>query len=197
MRATMSILGLYNYDETLFDNFQLPWYNTYNEAGEVSGTVVLDSSILVPNLCAELAELEVLYPNPDTMKEMIGHWSKKNVANWSKIFAAMEEKYDPLENYSRHDKFEHESGNQSGDSGNVQNTVSGYNTEELVNRDASRTGAEGWSHNEDTNIGYSHGNIGVTTSQRMLESEITLRRNNNVYDMIIEDFAERFCLRVY
>lgn len=41
------------------------------------------------------------------------------------------------------------------------------------------------------------GNIGVTTTQFMLESEMQLRANFNVYNYIVESFKSRFCLLVY
>lgn len=41
-----------------------------------------------------------------------------------------------------------------------------------------------------------HGNIGVTTSQQMLESEIKLRYFN-IYDAIAELFKEDFCILIY
>ena len=42
-----------------------------------------------------------------------------------------------------------------------------------------------------------HGNIGVTTSQQMLESELLLRTKYYIMDIIINDFISKFCLRVY
>lgn len=41
-----------------------------------------------------------------------------------------------------------------------------------------------------------HGNIGVTTSQQMLESELEIRKFN-IYDYIADLFAAEFLLRVY
>lgn len=42
-----------------------------------------------------------------------------------------------------------------------------------------------------------HGNIGVTTSQQMLESELEVAPKLNIYDYIVRDFKQRFCLLVY
>ena len=41
------------------------------------------------------------------------------------------------------------------------------------------------------------GNIGVTTSQQMLEQEIEVSAKLNVIKMIVDSFKERFCLLVY
>lgn len=41
------------------------------------------------------------------------------------------------------------------------------------------------------------GNIGVTTSQQMLEQEIEIAAKLNVMDMIVQSFKNRFCILVY
>ena len=62
--ATLSILGLYRYDPTLFDNFQIP--------------TALDKTVLIDNLLLECAELEVLYPDLDFLKFIIGRWRERS-----------------------------------------------------------------------------------------------------------------------
>lgn len=47
-----------------------------------------------------------------------------------------------------------------------------------------------------TRTGRAHGNIGVTTSQQMIQSERDLVVFN-LYDVIAESFIENFCLMVY
>ena len=42
-----------------------------------------------------------------------------------------------------------------------------------------------------------HGNIGVTTSQQMLEQELEVAPKLNIMNIIIESFKNRFCLLVY
>ena len=52
-------------------------------------------------------------------------------------------------------------------------------------------------HSEDTKrTGRAHGNIGVTTSQQMLESEIEIARFN-LYDEISNLFLSEFCVYTY
>ena len=50
---------------------------------------------------------------------------------------------------------------------------------------------------EITRENHTSGNIGVTTSQQMLEQEIEVAAKLNVMKMIVESFKERFCLTVY
>lgn len=97
-------------------------------------------------------------------------------------------------------------------------TVAGYNTNDLTNREKNDTinsveshdtreintqmehsdeaNANGQNTHESQHTGRVHGNIGVTTSQQMLEAEREVVKFN-VYDYIINDFKNRFCLLIY
>ena len=48
-----------------------------------------------------------------------------------------------------------------------------------------------------THTGRVSGNIGVTTSQQMIESELRLRLGYNLYDIIADEFKRRFCILIY
>ena len=51
--------------------------------------------------------------------------------------------------------------------------------------------------NYNSNIEYiehTHGNIGVTTNQQMINAEIELRLNNQMLNLIIDDFASEICI---
>lgn len=93
--ATLSPLGLYEWDNTLFDLMQIP--------------SALNRDTLIKNLIAETAELEVLYPNPVVLKNLIGVWSNKQIDIWNRLYATTQYEYDPIENYNRY-----ETGNDSG-----------------------------------------------------------------------------------
>lgn len=49
----------------------------------------------------------------------------------------------------------------------------------------------------ETFTSYIHGNIGVTTSQQMLESELALSPKINTINYIVNSFKMRFCILVY
>lgn len=85
--GNMSPLGLYEWDSTLFDLFVIP--------------DALDKPTLINNLLSETAELEVLYPNPTVLKNLIGVWSYKNLDVWNRLYATTQYEYDPIENYNR------------------------------------------------------------------------------------------------
>ena len=71
-------------------------------------------------------------------------------------------------------------------------------TKQETDSTTTRTG----SGSEDTtgtveHVGRVHGNIGVTTSQQMLQSELDLVPQLNIINYIISSFKSRFCILVY
>ena len=82
LRSKISVLGLYTADNTLFDNLVLP-----------DG---VDKDTLIAEIISECADLEVLYPDSDYMKMLIGYWSGGMLDNWQKMFDALGQNYDPL-----------------------------------------------------------------------------------------------------
>lgn len=90
MGATLSILGLYNYDNTVFDFMSYP-----------DGFTDEQKKTLTDNILVECAELEFLYPNPIVAKNIIGIWSRKEKPYWDRIYSAAQLEYNPIENYRR------------------------------------------------------------------------------------------------
>ena len=250
--VNLSPLGLYNWDQTIFDLMQIPQ--------------ALDRNTLVQNLLAETAELEVLYPNPVVFKNLVAVWSAKQIDIWNRLYATTQYEYNPIENYNRYEtgsdsgtgrtthsgtdtttentthggtdtrtidrdmggsdtnsgtgKDEHyiagfdsqASGNNDGlvkqtrDEAENSNTIQYGSTEDVVDALAhgetiAKTG--GMTHGEQvatTNEGehelHAHGNIGVTTTQKLIREQRQIDLFN-VYDIIIEDFKMRFCVLVY
>lgn len=222
MAGTLSLLGLYTHDDTLFDNLVLP-----------NG---IDRENLIDNLLAETAELEILYPNYSFMKAMIGVWSKKELPIWEKQYATTQLDYNPIENYDRQESWttsengnrmnttEGEStftgsteGTDSGSmSGEENHSKSAYNSSTFTPTEKtartqeethtaeqtsdSTTSTSGKTNEQNTvnstHTSRTHGNIGVTTSQQMIEEE---RRvvEFNIIDYIVDSFKRRFCLLIY
>ena len=282
----LSVLGLYKSDSGLFSEMVYP-----------SGFSEDEKQTTVGNILAECAELECLFPDPDTMKTMIGLWSKLNISVWERIFTASQLEYNPIENYNRteletisDDRTDTHSGNDINKlSGTDTETTSASNTQTNTGTDTHTTSEthsgtdthttsetnsgtdtttnsitaydsnseyvhdksallHGHSKSGSDAIDYGHavsgsdallhghtiadngsgssstsygktetithgekivhedditrnnhtsGNIGVTTSQQMLEQEIEVSAKLNVIKMIVESFKERFCLLVY
>lgn len=224
MTGTMSVLGLYHWDNTLFSLLTLP-----------EG---LDKDTLVDFILAECSDLEILYPNPEVLKGLIGVWSATEQYTWGKLYATMQLQYNPIDNYDRTETrtlASQAAGNStdggtdtvtsadtgtdttSGNSTNL-NQVKAFDTaantftdkeKDTVNNSGSttygktntnttrygHTNNNAYSKNDTENI-RAYGNIGVTTTQQMIEQERDIAKFN-IYQVILEEFKQRFCLLVY
>ena len=86
------------------------------------------------------------------------------------------------------------------DSGTTTATGTGTSNSTVDNSDTEkRTETEGHSFTDRKNITASriHGNIGVTTSQQMLESEVALRMKHDFFNTVYEDIANTLLKPIY
>lgn len=112
--ANLSILGLYYNDSSIWDLMQFPEEFTDEQ-----------KQTTINSIMAECAELEILYPNPTVMKNMIGLWSKKEIPYWSRIYKASLLEYNPIENYRRNETESIEDDRTEQHSGSDTSTASG------------------------------------------------------------------------
>lgn len=171
MKATMTIAGLYNYNPTIFNNLHLP-------QGVNLETVIF-------HICEECGFLEILFPNPDYLKESIDAWSKGMLHGWTRFWNAVNFDYEPLYNYDRTETVTEKT------DGTATGARTAFNEDAFKNTDKSTSSAD---RNMETRA---YGNIGVTTSQQMLEAELDVTRKLNVYKHIARDFKEKYCVLVY
>lgn len=218
MTATLSILGLYDYDPTIFDLMTLP-------AG-------IDKDQVRDNILIQGADFEVLYPDPVFMKQAIKRWADKWYFTFERWEKALSIKYDPLYNYDRYEEYTDtgtettsDQRNSTGTSGatssgsvngsnSTTNTISAYdaatmreNTGQSVthgatdtsNTSSNMTSNDSGSGKKDTTLKHTahlYGNIGVVSSQQMLQAELEVARFNLI-DNITDVFKTEFCLLVY
>ena len=135
---------------------------------------------------------------------------------WNRLYVAFTKDYDPIENYNMEqvETPDIEKGRTKKESTNISTTntsessTHGFNsaTAVPVNEGSVTSVVEG---DEDDNVVSEtetetgtreltrHGNIGVTTSQQMLESEIKLRNAYTFVDGIMHDVDVTMCLLIY
>lgn len=237
--AFLTLIGLYNYDNTLFADLTLP-----------DG---LDRDICINTMLMRSGEFEIMYPDANFMKAQIAMWSRRHLRTFQKWVDALSITYNPLENYDRMEEYidthkdaevRQESGENASTADNnttgARNTnvsdtqaivsdvtekqVSAYDssiyvpsekdsrsssaTQGTQTSDVSNTGSHtsgggtysnGGVTNREGSVEHEarlHGNIGVTTSQQMLQAELDVQRFN-LYDNIADLFVEEFCIMVY
>lgn len=95
--AVLSLLGLYKWDDSLFDDMAFP-----------EGFTSDDKNTFTDNLLMECAEMEVIYSNWTFMKGAIKAWSIKELPTWERIYKASLLEYNPIENYNRTENTNHQ-----------------------------------------------------------------------------------------
>lgn len=192
--AKITLQGMENYakavEKSIFDSFTLP-----------DG---IDTETVQDSIMFEAGDFGVVYADLDYMIDAIGMWCKKWNYTFAKWLKAISVEYEPLENYRRTEHWD-DTGSNSGNSkttGSNQNDykVTTYENDTLHQRDrtndtgTSNTDASGTYANKRDGLAY--GNIGVTTSQQMLEAELEVARWNLI-EQITDMFIRDFCILVY
>ena len=178
MRATVSRLGLYNYNSSIFDGMALP--SAFDRTG------------VIDYIFMECAELELLYPEFDIMKELINRWSRARLHSWERLYQSTVQKYNMIHNYDRYEDWT-DNGNASS-KGDASQSKAAYNSNSMARTDATTT--TGTTTNASTHHGHLYGNIGVVTAATMLTEERKLA-TYDVYAAIAQEFKERFCNLIY
>lgn len=197
-KSTMTLIGLYRWDSNLFKNLTLP-----------DG---LDRETAINSILLRAGDFEVMYPDFDFMEEMIGVISKKWQRTFQKWYEALQLEYNPIENYDRHEdwtdtdnrKTDSTSSDTSQASSQTDTAVTTYDSDTYhpdnqskSNQSASSNGKDSTTDNgQSIHTGHTHGNIGVTTSQQMLEAELKLQEWN-LYEHIADIFVRELCIPVY
>lgn len=120
MQARLSIMGLYLYDNTIFDGFTVPSVNKnlFSNDVEVNNLFTFDKEKFLEKLLFECADMSCVYTNPATVKQMISVWSQFYNYNWSKLMTTAALKYNPIWNVDANVRNE-DSETQTGETGNT------------------------------------------------------------------------------
>lgn len=182
--AMISILALYNYDSEIFDQMELP---------EDADRQTIIDKILIDN-----AELSMVYTEPETVKMLIGNWSKIHSPNWERILEALAAEYSPIENYDRYETFTDTGSSSTQQSTGTTRKVAGWNNDSaLTPSEGVDSSGSGSASNTNTRTGHLHGNIGVTTAQQMVTEEVKLRSTITLAEVISKNFKNNFCIQIY
>lgn len=195
----VTLATIYNFDPSIFDGVEFP--------------ANLSSQDFVNTLLMQCGEMPVLYSSPPLLKSLISTWSNVSQYTWKHLSETLAAEYNPIENYDRKEEWEDTSTNTSRYTNSANNTSSGSTKEQVygynnLQNPADNSASTSSSTSADTSDsagtgtsagsrkGRAHGNIGVTTTQEMLESERRVAMFN-FYDTVVRDFQRRFLIWVY
>ena len=176
----------------------------------------LAKDTLTNNILLQGGDFEVLYSDPFFLQNAISIWADREAATFKRWVDALAIEYAPIENYDRHENWtdtldsdgtSRTTGtNDTSTSGTVTTDVSAYDsngyqpkekvtTSDTIDNDTTENNTSTLD-NTGIHAGRIHGNIGVTTSQQMLESELDLGYWN-IYSRITDMFLKEFCIMIY
>lgn len=198
----ITLLDVMTEAPTLFDGITLP-----------EG---IDRETLVNQILFEGCTLYPIYQDPILLKRMIEHYFLMRYQIHYELSETLKYDYEPLENYDRtEDRTNNSSGTEgvtrdrSGSaesSGTTEEQVSAFNADTYQPQSKTISDAsQSDSSNETMDRSHSdaaaehvriHGNIGVTTSQQMLESQRNVVQFS-LYDFIAKHFIKKFMIGIY
>lgn len=204
--AKITLIGMYNADETLFDGLNLP--------------AEIDKDEFINNLLITAGEFEVVFSDYDFLKFSIGVWSRKWYRTFDKWLEGMKATWNPIENYDRYEEINDTTGRNLENKSNGTNTIKGKNTDKTENKvsayDSDAYSPESFNENngssesenkvisedkvkEDTifkHTAHIHGNIGVTQSSEMLVAYLDVAKWS-LYDKMTDLFKNELLICIY
>lgn len=189
MTSRLTLIGLVKYDDSLFDKLRLP-----------EG---VDKTAFANTLLLDYGMLGVIYPDFYFMRDcVIPAWCDKWQESLRQAWNALNADYNPIENYDRQEHWTDSPDITRSETGNNESTMTGnemsnaygdvsaYNSNDYQAQDRTRSDSSNASNGKNnysssnretgttTHDGRMHGNIGVTTTQNMIESELKLRKQS-------------------
>ena len=198
-QPTLSIAGLYKFNEHLFDDMYIP--------------ESLDRDTVVASIIMETEGLEALYVDVPFMMDAIKYWSITMRHKWDKLVASMNFEYNPIWNKDgvrTHTEEENKSSERDetvadSTASTSNNFGAGFNTTSgLTNRERDTVQNSGQVKTDDDlkestkreSKDVEQGNIGVTSTQQLIKEEREVA-DINIYSIIAKDFKHKFCIQVY
>lgn len=185
----ISLLGLYNFDNTLFDNLTFP---TMKVPSVVGMPTVPDKDTLISTILEKSSDFPCLYPNFEFMKFMIGVWAKNTQYMMKRLWESNGYDYNPIHNYDRKSTISRTSSTSA--SGTSVGSSTAFNSDTF--KDTGKTTDSSSAGGTETITENVSGNIGVTSTQQMLEQERNIA-NFYWYDIVAQDFINKFCVQIY
>lgn len=181
----------------------------------------VDRDTFIDSILYRSFEFPLIYMEAETIRQQIGLLSKQYLESMTRTWSALTAEYNPMHNFDRYE--ESEDNRQTTGSGsstsNAADKTSGTgqsdqlyqgdtaNTFNPASRNESTSGATSSSEGSSTSNSsgtddnkhnaHIYGNVGVTTSQEMLISEIKLRSKYNFYQLWADAFVAELCVGIY
>lgn len=155
----------------------------------------LDKDEIKMAILARCGDLLPLYTHSDMFKAFSDSFFKQRKGIISKLIDTTEFEYNPIDNYDRTEEIDRKINGKSNNKNNQENKVAAYDSEEYQNKDKVSADSETIDSNNEVTTIHTHGNIGVTTTQEMIQKERKVALFN-VYQWLAIEFEQNFFIRV-
>lgn len=199
MLVKLTLPGFLTYDPKLFDGLTVP--------PGVSRETLINRTLV------RAGEFPVIYADPDYMREVITSFSNAYQLEMTRTWDALNAEYNPLHNFDRNEEWTESETGESSNTSNSSDSSTGTATTAYkgdnggewaeAQQDQSQTSGSGESSvsaqgkTDRTHTARLYGNIGVTTSQQMLTSELDLRLTASWYDLWAAKLVTEICIPIY
>ena len=223
--AMLTLQGLYNYDSRLFDLMKVPKQLNVNTVIRTLCDRTRELELLYPELTYMKQRIGIWSDrNQWTWQKMCDVLEKEydpienydRTEEWSDQNQSTETSHDQsdesngFENVrtdnlkeknsgtNRRQNVAFNSGLTDAEKNIVDGVVDNTGTQKHIENGHKNTVNDGdkSGNSSSTHTGRIHGNIGVTTTQQMIQSELELAKFN-IYETIADSFVQEFCLMVY
>lgn len=214
MATLLTVSGLLDWDETVLDGLSTCIDFSRLELFPDTMYKFFDgfvNELAKQKVVLECGMLECVHQDPDILKNAVKTWVGLNRNRWTQLYKTTLYKYDAIYNYDRKEEWEEtdeEHENQNGEGSNNGNNTSTHNVGaynnsmqkagEDVSEGSSSYNATGSKESNKTRKHHArmYGNIGVTTTQEMIEAERKVVCFD-ICDIIVREFRSQFCIAVY
>lgn len=199
---TLTLGGMYNYDQTIFDGIEIP--------------EDMDKNALVNTILAHCGGNEVRYPSLPILATMIQTFFVTNKYKINKLWETTKFDYEPLVNYDltievkrEHkgtDKTETTGNSENSSNGSTENQVSAFNQTTYTPSSKSTFNDSGKSNNsenetyetnrDETETRHESGDNSARSTQYMIGEERQVA-NFNIYNIIADLFEDEITIPVY
>lgn len=169
-----------NFGYSMFDNIVIP--------------PNVEKEILINSIIDKVMLYQPLFTDYNFLTIKTNLFFSKNAEVFARLSDAFKMEYNPLHNYDSTEQIVDKATNTRTGQNVDTSKVSAFDVDTFSNSDQMQSDINEQDVNEYNHELRRFGNIGVTTSQQMIESELNVRPKLNIYDVIANLYFNEFCI---
>ena len=195
--ATLTLNALYDYDPSIFDGFRVPALLDLDDSiARRTNAPVLSKKTAIEKIIFDTLGLSLVYPSADDLRQAITTWTETNFSVWVGLYQTMVLRYNPIWNKDGVITETHNGSYSNHSDGTGTHNVTGYDSAQFSPDTQDIGNNNGNGSDEYTNTRTETGNIGITSTQELIERERNIA-GFSLYQYIADSFKYTFCVCCY